>query len=99
MANNTVNNLTLLGAGVLGGQIAWHSAFKGKHVVVYDLYEKGLEQCRRDQERYARTYSSDLGVSEADLAATRSRLSFTTDMSAAAAQADLLSRRSPRSRR
>lgn len=90
MVNNTINNLTLLGAGVLGGQIAWHSAFKGKHVVVYDLYEKGLEQCRRDQERYAQTYSSDLGVSEADLAATRSRLSFTTDLSAAAAQADLV---------
>ena len=48
-----VNKLTLLGAGVLGGQIAWQSAFKGKTVVVYDLHEKGLEQCRADQLRYA----------------------------------------------
>jgi len=27
---------------VLGGQIAWHSAFKGKNVVVYDLHEERL---------------------------------------------------------
>ncbi len=25
-----LNKITVLGGGVLGGQIAWHSAFKGK---------------------------------------------------------------------
>ena len=90
MSTQQLNRLTLLGAGVLGGQIAWHSAFKGKQVVVYDLYEKGLEQCRADQQRYADIYLAELGASVADLEATRSRLSFTTDMAAAAAQADLV---------
>jgi len=37
MSVQELNNLTVLGAGVLGGQIAWQSAFKGKSVVVYDL--------------------------------------------------------------
>ncbi len=90
MSTQQLNRLTVLGAGVLGGQIAWHSAFKGKQVVVYDLYEKGLEQCRADQQRYADIYLADLGASAANLEATRGRLSFTTDMATAAAQADLV---------
>ena len=32
-----LNRITVTGAGVLGGQIAWHSAFKGKTVVVHDI--------------------------------------------------------------
>jgi len=90
MSNRQLNRLTVLGAGVLGGQIAWHSAFKGKQVTVYDLYEKGLAQCRADQQRYADIYMADLGASAADMEATRSRLGFTTDLATAAAQADLV---------
>lgn len=64
MAQNQLNNLSVLGAGVLGGQIAWQSAFKGKSVVVYDLYEAGLEQCRSAQQQYADIYRQSLGASE-----------------------------------
>ncbi|MGH8518734.1 MAG: 3-hydroxyacyl-CoA dehydrogenase NAD-binding domain-containing protein, partial [Panacagrimonas sp.] len=39
-------HLTVLGSGVLGGQIAWHSAYKGKTVVVYDIDEEALQRCR-----------------------------------------------------
>ena len=42
MSGSGLNKLTVLGAGVLGGQIAWQSAFCGKSVVVYDLYEEAL---------------------------------------------------------
>jgi len=90
MSHSNIDHLTLLGAGVLGGQIAWHSAFKGKQVVVYDLYEKGLAQCRADHQRYAEIYRSDLGVRDAELEATRGRLSFTTDLAAGVSQADLV---------
>jgi 3-hydroxybutyryl-CoA dehydrogenase len=85
-----LDNLVLLGAGVLGGQIAWQSAFKGKSVVVYDLREEGLEQCRADQQRYADIYMRDLGATESMMADTRARLSFTTDLAAAVAEADLV---------
>jgi 3-hydroxyacyl-CoA dehydrogenase len=89
MAEYPITNVSLLGAGVLGGQIAWQSAFRGKTVVVYDLYEKGLEQCRQDQRRYADIYRHSLGATDDMIAATRERLSFTTDL-AAAAGADLV---------
>ena len=64
MAQDQLNNLSVLGAGVLGGQIAWQSAFKGKSVIVYDLYEAGLEQCRSAQQQYADIYRQSLGASE-----------------------------------
>ena len=38
----TFNNVTVLGAGVLGAQIAFVSAFAGKKVVSYDINEEAL---------------------------------------------------------
>lgn len=85
-----ITRVTLLGAGVLGGQIAWQSAFKGKTVVVYDLYKSSLEQCRQAQQGYAGIYTASLGASADAITATRSRLTFTTDLATAAAGADLV---------
>ena len=90
MADSQINNVTLLGGGVLGGQIAWHSAYKGKQVVVYDLHETGLAQCRADQQRYAEVYRQDLGATVDELEAARDRLTFTRDMATAAGRADLV---------
>jgi len=85
-----LNHLTVLGSGVLGGQIGWHSAYKGKTVVVYDINENALARCRAAHEQYAGIYLQDVGASAADVATTRSRLSFTTDLAAAVANADLV---------
>ncbi len=46
-----LDRVSILGAGVLGGQIAWHSAYKGKTVVVYDISDEALENCRRAQQQ------------------------------------------------
>ncbi|WP_291606781.1 3-hydroxyacyl-CoA dehydrogenase NAD-binding domain-containing protein [Comamonas sp.] len=62
-----VNHLTVLGSGVLGGQIAWHSAFKGKAVAVYDISEEALERCRAAQAQYAAIYLTELGASGAGI--------------------------------
>jgi 3-hydroxyacyl-CoA dehydrogenase len=86
-----VNHLTVLGSGVLGGQIAWHSAYKGKSTVVYDISEEALERCRAAHARYAALYLTDeVGASDADIASTRQRLTFTTDLASAVARADLV---------
>lgn len=87
---STLRNLTVLGSGVLGGQIAWHSAFHGKTVVVYDIAPDALVRCKFAHEQYAAIYLSDLGASEADIAATRDRLTFATDLASAVAGADLV---------
>jgi 3-hydroxybutyryl-CoA dehydrogenase len=80
-----LDRVSVLGAGVLGGQIAWHSAYQGKTVVVYDISDEALENCRRAQQQYASIYQQDLGAEQAAIEATRARLSFTTDISLAAA--------------
>ena len=90
MSTGELKNITVLGAGVLGGQIAWQSAFRGKSVVVYDLYEEGLEQCRISQQTYAHIYRQDLNASDGDIEATQAGLSFTTDLATAVANADLV---------
>ena len=90
MSIESLKKVTLLGAGVLGGQIAWQSAYKGKQVTVYDLHDAGIEQCKTAQQTYAHIYQTDLNASDEELEATRSRLSFTTDLAAAVADADLV---------
>lgn len=90
MTTSGLKNLTAVGAGVLGGQIAWHSAFKGKNVVVYDLSEEGLNNCRTAHQTYAHIYKQDLGATDEDIRRTESRLTFTTDLQQAVADADLV---------
>lgn len=90
MTDSKLDSLTVVGAGVLGGQIAWHSAFKGKTVVVYDLNEEGLDNCRTVHQTYAHIYKQDLGATDRDIQATESRLTFSTDLQQAVASADIV---------
>jgi len=85
-----LENLTVAGAGVLGGQIAWHSAYKGKNVVVYNRSETGLESCRIAQKTYAYIYKKDLGATDKDVQETENRLTFTTNLQEAVTNADIV---------
>lgn len=87
---SNINKVTVLGSGVLGGQIAWHTAYKGKSVVVYDIAADALERCQGAHGQYAEIYRQDVGAGEADIAATRSRLRYSTDLADAVKQADLV---------
>ena len=88
--SSDLNKLTVLGAGVLGGQIAWHSAYMGKDVVVYDLFDEALGRCRVAPEQYAEIYRADLGASDEQLSQARQRLRYSTDLADAVALADLV---------
>ena len=90
MSRSHLDRLTVLGAGVLGGQIGWHSAFKGKTVVIYDPFPEALQKAKAAHETYAQIYQAALGASEADIAATRARLVLSADLKAAVAQADFV---------
>jgi len=87
---SSLDRLTVLGAGVLGGQIAWHSAFRGKTVAVYDIAQDAIDRCVAAHEQYAAIYRSDLGAGDADITATTQRLTYGTDLAAAVAEADLV---------
>jgi len=85
-----IHHVTTLGSGVLGGQIAWHSAFRGKTVVAFDISEEALSRCRAAHDQYAGIYKTDVGASDEAIARTRARLRYTSDLAAAVAQADLV---------
>ncbi|MFC5428014.1 3-hydroxyacyl-CoA dehydrogenase [Paraburkholderia denitrificans] len=87
---SNIENVTVLGSGVLGGQIAWHTAYKGKNVVVYDIADDALERCKGAHAQYEEIYKKDVSASEADIAATRSRLRYSTDLADAVKHADLV---------
>jgi 3-hydroxyacyl-CoA dehydrogenase len=90
MSEQRLRNVVVLGAGVLGGQIGWHSAYKGKMVVIYDPFPDGLARGRVAVERYAEIYKVDLGAADEAIAATRNRLTFSSDLKTAVANADLV---------
>ncbi|MEU6581516.1 3-hydroxyacyl-CoA dehydrogenase [Nocardia sp. NPDC046763] len=87
---SNLQKVTVLGGGVLGSQIAWHSAFKGKDVVVFDISGAALDRCRAAHEQYAAIYLAEVGATDRDIADTRSRLTYTTVLSTAAAGRDLV---------
>jgi 3-hydroxyacyl-CoA dehydrogenase len=90
MSNSGIERLTILGAGVLGAQIAWHSAFKGKTVVLYDPFPEALTRALAVHRHYAQIYTAQLGARDADIDATRARLTFSGDLKAAVKHADLV---------
>jgi 3-hydroxybutyryl-CoA dehydrogenase len=90
MANSNIDRLTVLGAGVLGGQIGWHSAFKGKTVAIYDPFPEALERAKAAHQNYAQIYRGQLGASDADIERARARLTYSGDLKAAVAEADLV---------
>jgi 3-hydroxyacyl-CoA dehydrogenase len=90
MSRSNLERLTVLGAGVLGGQIGWHSAFKGKTVVIYDPFPDALGKAKVAHETYAQIYKSEVGATDADIVATWARLTLSGDLKAAVAQADFI---------
>lgn len=79
-----------MGSGVLGGQIAWHSAYRGKNVTVRDIADEPLAKCKKAHERYAKIYSDEMNASAEDIEATKKRLTFTTDLEVATKNVDLV---------
>lgn len=89
MSNQSIDRLTVLGAGVLGTQIAWHSAVMGKTVVLYDKFEESVERSKKSMSGLFRAYQKD-DFNIEDLESARERLSFSTNLAAAVEQAGLV---------
>lgn len=85
-----LNKVTVLGSGVLGGQIAWHSAFQGKTVTVYDVAAEALTRCQAAHDHYAAIYQEEIGASGDAIEQTRQRLRFSADLAEALGAADLV---------
>ncbi len=85
-----LSRLTVLGGGVLGGQIAWHSAYSGKTVTVFDVAEAGLDNCRAAHASYAQIYQQQLDATPDQVEATQARVSYSLDLAESVADADIV---------
>ncbi|BCN77885.1 3-hydroxyacyl-CoA dehydrogenase [Prescottella equi] len=86
-----IRKVTVLGAGVLGSQIAFQTAFKGFDVTSYDIDDKALDAARGRFASLVDTYRQEVpGADDGSADATLDRLTLTSDLDAAVADADLV---------
>lgn len=90
-----IKNVIVAGAGTLGTQIAWQTAFKGFNVTVYDKYENGLEGSRKNHEKIAELFKATRGASQNEIDQTFAKLKYTTNLEEAIKDADLISESVP----
>lgn len=90
-----IKNVTIAGAGVLGSQIAWQTAFYGFNVTVYDVFEKGLESGKEFHKKFSELFETQRNATQKEIDATLSRLSYTTNLKEAVKDADLVSESVP----
>lgn len=87
----TIKKITVLGTGVLGSQIAFQSAFKGFTVIAYDINDDVLAGARKRFDGLVDTYDREVPAAKDGAAkAALHRLTLTSDLSAAVADADLV---------
>lgn len=91
----TIRNVTIAGAGTLGSQIAWQTAYKGFNVTVYDAFEQGIERGKKFHQQFAQIFMSLRGASQKDIDQTMARLNYTTNLIEAVKDADLISESVP----
>lgn len=88
--SSTIRTVSVLGAGVLGSQIAFQTAFKGFAVTAYDIDDDALRDARGRFDKLVATYDAEVpDAADGAAAAALNRLTLTTDLGAAA-DADLV---------
>ncbi|WEV47303.1 3-hydroxyacyl-CoA dehydrogenase [Bifidobacterium sp. ESL0690] len=86
-----MQNLTVLGTGVLGSQIIFQSAYKGKDVVAYDISDEILAGLPARWEYLKKQYKRDIpDATDEKLDAAVSRIRTTADLKDAVKDADII---------
>ncbi|SFR83813.1 3-hydroxybutyryl-CoA dehydrogenase [Agromyces sp. CF514] len=86
-----IANVTVLGTGVLGSQIAYQTAFSGFDVVAYDISDAALETAKQRFAGLAETYVREGVAGAVDGAqAALARITYSADLGEAVANADLV---------
>ena len=88
----TIENVTVLGTGVLGSQIAFQTAYSGFTVSAYDISDELLAKARQSFEGLAARYEREVrGAAGGPARAALGRISYWSDLGKAVSGADLVS--------
>jgi 3-hydroxyacyl-CoA dehydrogenase len=89
--SSSFNQVTVLGAGVLGAQISFQIAYSGFEVTTYDISDAALKQARKRFDGIAAAYPTEVaGATEAAVQETIERIRFTSELASAVQGADLV---------
>lgn len=83
-------NVTVIGSGVLGSQIAFQIAYSGFNVIVYDINDDALVKAQHSMVTLTKNYERDMEVTDLELKETLSRLTYTSNLETASINADLI---------
>lgn len=95
MRIDDVKRVLVVGSGTMGQQIGFQCAGHGYDVVLYDIAPAALESAQERLDAYAQQLVADGVISAEVRDAARVRITTTSDRSAAAADADLISEAVP----
>ena len=84
-----IKNVTVFGAGVLGTQIAFQTAFHKFNVTLYDVKDEFLDKAKIKFKELGEIYKRDLGATQKDIDDTLIRLTYTSDLADSVKDADL----------
>lgn len=86
-----LKNITVLGTGVLGSQIAFQTAYHGHPVVAYDISEEALAAAKERFTGLVSTYEAEVeGAAGGKAQAAFDRIRLSSDLADAVAEADLV---------
>lgn len=88
----TIKNVTVLGTGVLGSQIAFQTAFHGFTVIAYDINAQIIEKAKARFVSLAQTYIDEhvAGAADGGSAAALANISYSFELGDAVKDADLV---------
>ena len=87
----TINNITIIGSGNLGTRIGLQAAVSGYRVTFFDLNEKAFESSRTTIAKILKYLVHSNKISKSEISEINARMRFTTILSDAVQDADLIS--------
>lgn len=92
----SIHNVTVLGTGVLGSQIAYQSAYFGFEVTAYDISDEIVNTARKRFEALAARYEREVeGAAGGRAQAALARIKFSSNLADAVRDADLVIEAAP----
>jgi 3-hydroxybutyryl-CoA dehydrogenase len=86
-----IDTITIIGSGNLGSRIGLQAAISGYQVVFYDSAEKAFDASRGAMEKILKHLVHSNKIKQADITAIKKNIRFSTNLSDAVADTDLIS--------
>jgi 3-hydroxybutyryl-CoA dehydrogenase len=91
-----IKNILAIGAGTMGSQASFYYAMNGFDVIQFDVSEEALAACKQHHRGYIEPFRAACpSFTDEDIEAGLARLSYSSDLEAAAEHADLVTESVP----